>query len=144
VDPGGWLRFALVWNLSPVAHDIADRDRYMNARPAPSGLSAFARRTRGTMTGTARSSAGLDPRRRALLYRAWHRGSREMDLILGRFADAAITDLTDAELGELERLVDVPDPELYGWVAGSSPVSPDYDFAVLARLRRFHQTPSAE
>lgn len=96
------------------------------------------------MTGTARSSAGLDPRRRALLYRAWHRGSREMDLILGRFTDAAITDLTDAELGELERLVEVPDPELYGWVAGSSPAPPDYDFAVLARLRRFHRMPSAE
>ena len=42
------------------------------------------------MTGTKLSSEGLDPRRRKLLFRAWHRGMREMDLIMGRFADAAI------------------------------------------------------
>ena len=40
------------------------------------------------MTGTTRSSEGLDPRRRKLLFRSWHRGIREMDLILGGFADA--------------------------------------------------------
>jgi antitoxin CptB len=92
------------------------------------------------MTGTARSSEGLDPRRRALLYRAWHRGSREMDLILGRFVDAAVTDMTETEIGELERLMEVPDPELYGWVAGSVAVPPDYDVAVFRRLCRFHAT----
>ena len=37
------------------------------------------------MTGTTRSSEGLDPRRRKLLFRSWHRGMREMDLILGSF-----------------------------------------------------------
>ena len=40
------------------------------------------------MTGSQKSSEGLDPRRRRLLFRAWHRGSREMDLIMGPFADA--------------------------------------------------------
>ena len=42
------------------------------------------------MTGTTRSSGGLDDRRKRLLFRCWHRGTREMDLILGRFADAEI------------------------------------------------------
>ncbi len=60
------------------------------------------------MTGTTRSSDGLDDRRKRLLFRCWHRGTREMDLILGRFADVAITALTDEELGTLERLI--PDP----------------------------------
>ena len=90
------------------------------------------------MTGTTRSSAGLDPRRRRLLYRAWHRGTREMDLIMGRFADAQIGALTDTEIGELERLADVPDPELYAWLTGSRPVPDDYDLAVFRRLRDFH------
>ncbi len=62
------------------------------------------------MTGTTRTSAGLDERRRRLLYRAWHRGMREMDLIMGRFADAAIGDMSEAELDAFERLTDVPDP----------------------------------
>jgi len=90
------------------------------------------------MTGTARLSAGLDERRRRLLYRSWHRGTREMDLIMGRFADAAVSELTEAEIAELERLADVPDPELYAWLTGGRPVPDDYNLAVFRRLRDFH------
>ncbi len=46
------------------------------------------------MTGSTRSSDGLDDRRKRLLFRCWHRGTREMDLILGRFADAEIAELS--------------------------------------------------
>ena len=90
------------------------------------------------MTGTARTSAGLDDRRRRLLYRAWRRGTREMDLIMGRFADAALGRLTEAEIAELERLAEVPDPELYAWITGDLPVPDSYDHAVFRRLRDFH------
>jgi antitoxin CptB len=90
------------------------------------------------MTGTARSSAGLDERRRRLLYRSWHRGTREMDLIMGRFADAALGELTETEITELERLTDVPDPELYAWLTGGRPVPDDYELTVFRRLRDFH------
>ena len=65
------------------------------------------------MTGTTRSSNGLDDRRKRLLFRCWHRGTREMDLILGRFADAEIGNLSDDELTQLETLLEVPDPDLY-------------------------------
>lgn len=57
---------------------------------------------------------------------------------MGRFADAAISDLTEAEITELEWLADVPDPELYAWLTGSRPVPADYDLAVFRRLRDFH------
>ncbi len=70
------------------------------------------------MTGTTRSSDGLDARRRKLLFRSWHRGLREIDLILGSFADAQIHSLTAAELDQYERLLDVPDPEILPWVTG--------------------------
>ena len=89
------------------------------------------------MTGLARTSAGLDERRRRLLFRSWRRGTREMDLILGRFAEAAIGELTAAEIVEFERLIDVPDPELYGWLTGSRRVPADYDLTVFRRLRGF-------
>jgi antitoxin CptB len=65
------------------------------------------------MTGTTKSSDGLDARRRRLLFRSWHRGIREMDLIMGRFADAWIERLSEAELAQYERLIEIPDPELY-------------------------------
>lgn len=62
------------------------------------------------MTGSTRSSSGLDDRRKRLLFRCWHRGTREMDLILGRFADIEIAGLTDGELTQLEHLIRRPIP----------------------------------
>ena len=76
------------------------------------------------MTGTTRSSDGLDDRRKRLLFRCWHRGTREMDLILGRFADAEISELSDAEMAELELLIDVPDPDLYAALTSADAPAP--------------------
>lgn len=91
------------------------------------------------MSGTTRSSDGLDRRRRKLLFRAWHRGTREVDLIMGRFADVHIATLNDAELAELERLMDVPEPDLYAWVTGGAVTPIGYDGPLLRRLREFHR-----
>ena len=91
------------------------------------------------MTGTTRSSEGLDTRRRRLLFRCWHRGMREMDLIMGRFADAAIEQLTSDELAEFGHLLEVPDRELLGWIIGEADVPPDYDTALFRRLRDFNR-----
>ena len=90
------------------------------------------------MTGTTRSSDGLDVRRRKLLFRAWHRGMRELDLVMGRFADAAIAQLTDAELAQFEQLIDVPDRELLAWVTGEADVPASHDTAMFRRLRDFN------
>jgi antitoxin CptB len=90
------------------------------------------------MTGTTRSSEGLDNRRRKLLFRAWHRGMREMDLIMGRFADSAVEHLTEDDLAEFEQLIEVPDRELLAWVTGEEAPPTDYDTALFRRLRAFH------
>src|SRR5579883_1463535 len=82
------------------------------------------------MTGTTRSSEGLDLRRRKLLFRSWHRGMREMDLIMGGFADARIASLNASELDEFERLIEVPDPDLLAWIIGDAVVPPDFDSAL--------------
>lgn len=89
------------------------------------------------MSGTARSSEGLDVRRRKLLFRAWHRGLREVDLILGRFADGSIEDLDEAELSEFENLMNVPDGELLAWLTGEAEVPASHDGPLLRRLRAF-------
>jgi antitoxin CptB len=90
------------------------------------------------MSGRTRSSDGLDARRRRLLFRCWHRGMREMDLIMGRFADAHIGELSDADLGVFERLLEVPDQEVLAWITGAEAVSPEYDSPLFRRLRDFH------
>ncbi len=89
------------------------------------------------MSGTERSSEGLDLRRRKLLFRAWHRGLREVDLILGRFADSNIEQLTDAELSEFEGLMDIPDGELLVWLTGEADVPVAHDGPLFKRLRAF-------
>jgi antitoxin CptB len=90
------------------------------------------------MTGTTRSSEGLDPRRRRLLFRSWHRGIREADLLMGRFADSCIADLSDSELDLYEALLEVPDHDLYVWVTGEMDIPAAYDTALMKRLRDFH------
>lgn len=92
------------------------------------------------MTGTTISSDGLDVRRRRLLYRSWHRGTREMDLIVGRFADSHLANLTDAELDEFERLIDIPDPDLYAALTGARPLPEVEGGVVFARLKAFHDS----
>ena len=88
---------------------------------------------------TARSSDGLDARRRKLLFRCWHRGMREVDLIMGRFADAAVDALSGDELAEFERLIEVPDHDLLAWVTGEAAVPAAYDTPLFRRLRDFNR-----
>jgi antitoxin CptB len=92
------------------------------------------------MTGTRISSEGLDPRRRRLLFRSWYRGIREMDLVLGRFADAQIAQLSDADLDDFERLLEIPDQPFFAWVSGAETVPAEYDTAMFRRLRDFHES----
>jgi antitoxin CptB len=89
------------------------------------------------MTGSTRSSGGLDDRRKRLLFRCWHRGTREMDLLLGRFADAEISELTDAELAELELLIEVPDPDLYAALTGNTERTLECAGALFERIKSF-------
>jgi antitoxin CptB len=89
------------------------------------------------MTGSTRSSSGLDDRRKRLLFRCWHRGTREMDLILGRFADAEIAKLSDGEVTELERLIEIPDPDLYAALIGDRPLAPEDAGALFERIKSF-------
>ena len=116
--------------------DIARCRRYINPRPARPG---FWRSTEDfeKMTGSTRSSGGLDDRRKRLLFRCWHRGTREMDLILGRFADAHIADLSEAELDELERLGELPDPDLYAALSGDGEIPAEFARGIFLRIKSF-------
>ncbi len=67
-------------------------------------------------------NAALDPRRKRLLYRANHRGMRELDMLIGQFAESRVATLSDAEADEFERLLDVQDPDMLAWITGVQPV----------------------
>lgn len=72
-------------------------------------------------------------RRKKLRYRAWHRGTREMDLVLGPYADAHMEAMDTAQLDRLEALMSEEDPHLLRWVMGQE-IPPDHidrDFLAL-------------
>ncbi len=89
------------------------------------------------MTGTTRSSADIDPRRKRILFRCWHRGIREMDLVLGAFADAEIATLSETELDELERIMAEEDNDLVRWIMGTWPVPERFQTPMFARLAAY-------
>jgi antitoxin CptB len=90
------------------------------------------------MTGTTVSSADLDPRRRRILFRAWHRGTREMDLLMGSFTDSEIRTMSEDDLAELEALAEVPDRDLFSWITGKVETPDNYDTSLFRRLKAFH------
>jgi antitoxin CptB len=82
-------------------------------------------------------SEDRETRLRRLRLRSWRRGIREMDLILGGFADAELGGLDDAALDAYERLLELPDWELYAWVTGAE-APPAAHEPLIRRLASFH------
>ncbi len=80
-------------------------------------------------------SALTDPRLRKLNFRAWRRGFREADLIVGGFADAELARMSAPDLDAFERLLEAPDGDLYDWIVERSPPPPEHDGPVMHRLR---------
>lgn len=84
-------------------------------------------------------SADIDSRRKRAMYRASHRGTKEMDWLLGRYAAARIDGMDEASLERFEALLDEPDPLLQQWIMDSR-VHPDPRHATLVQdLRIFHE-----
>jgi antitoxin CptB len=78
-----------------------------------------------------------EDRLKKLRFRAWRRGFREADLILGPFADKHVSAMSAAELDKFERLLDQPDQDLYAWIVGTLAPPPEFDDALLSRIKAF-------
>lgn len=60
-------------------------------------------------------------------------------MVYGRFADAQIAALSDTELDDLEKLIELRDQQVFDWVFGAQPLDPAYDTPVFRRLLAFHE-----
>jgi antitoxin CptB len=78
-----------------------------------------------------------DARLKKLKFRAWRRGFREADLILGPFADHHVATFTPAELDAFEALLEVPDQDLYAWIVEREPTPPEWDGELMRRIKAF-------
>ena len=79
-------------------------------------------------------------KRKRLIFRSWHRGTREIDLLLGSFADAHLTYFDERQLAVYDRFLNNSDPDIFNWITGQEPVPPAEDNDVVALLLRFFKT----
>ena len=79
----------------------------------------------------------FDLRRQRLLFRCWHRGTQESDLIFGSFAETSLADLDGSQLDRFEALLECADPDLFDWVLGGFAPPPEHDHDVMRLLRDF-------
>lgn len=85
-------------------------------------------------------SETTDDKRKRLHFRSWHRGTRELDLIMGTFADRVLPALADVELDFYDEILTHPDPDLYNWITGVEAVPANFMNPVMERLLR-HRVP---
>ena len=78
----------------------------------------------------------VDTRRRRILFRATHRGTYENDILIGGFVRTRLDGFSEAELDEIERVMDLPDPELANWLTGREPIPAQADCAILRAIRQ--------
>jgi antitoxin CptB len=83
-------------------------------------------------------TSSIEIRRKRLLFRSWHRGTRESDLILGRFADAHLAGFREAQLDRYEALLDCSDADIFDWVSGRAALPPEHDYDVTRLLLSSH------
>jgi antitoxin CptB len=92
--------------------------------------------------GHPRVTEDLDPRRKRIIWRATHRGIREMDIVVGTFVKQRIASAGEADLAELERILEIPDQDLMAWMTGALPVPADQTSELLEEMlaTRFDET----
>ena len=91
------------------------------------------------MHHTAHASDGhREIRQRRLLFRSWHRGTQEADLLLGRFAETCLADFDSRQLDRFEALLDCIDTDLFDWITGRVPPPPAHDHDVMHLLLLCH------
>ncbi|WP_073135537.1 FAD assembly factor SdhE [Muricoccus roseus] len=85
----------------------------------------------------------LSPRRRRLLFRARHRGTKETDLLIGGFVSDRIESFSEQELDEVEELLELPDVDLTDWLSGRRPVPAELQSPMMLRLMEASALPGA-
>lgn len=86
--------------------------------------------------------SNISIKRKRLIFRSWHRGTREIDLLLGKFADAHVPRFDTAQLEIYDHFLNNSDPDIFNWITGQEPVPPAEDNDVVASLLKFFKTAS--
>ena len=81
----------------------------------------------------------IEHRRRRALFRANHRGTKELDWLIGRYAQARVPAMDEAEMDVFEPFLAVPDPDLHAWIMDPARLDQNAFRPIVADLRKFHR-----
>lgn len=82
-----------------------------------------------------------ETRLKRLRFRAWHRGVKEADLLIGGFFDAHASGWSDAEISLFEMLLEEQDVDIMAWAMGTQPVPPEYEGTIMQALKALNYVP---
>lgn len=85
----------------------------------------------------------LDDRLKRLRFRAWHRGTKEADLLVGGFFDTHSANWNEAEIAWFEAMIAEEDVEIMAWAIGTAPPPARYEGAMMQAMRRLDYIPIA-
>lgn len=76
----------------------------------------------------------IEKKRKRLIFRSWHRGTKEMDLLMGTFADRNVHDMGADEIEQYDEMLNCSDPDLYNWISGRETPPANQMSAVLEKF----------
>jgi antitoxin CptB len=76
----------------------------------------------------------IEKKRKRLIFRSWHRGTKEMDLLMGTFADRNVHDMSADEIEQYDEMLNCSDPDLYNWISGRETPPANQMSAVLEKF----------
>jgi antitoxin CptB len=85
-----------------------------------------------------------DDRLKKLRFRAWHRGTKEADLMIGGFFDSFAAGWDEAELDWFEALLEIDDVLIMAWATGNEPVPPEVEHPLMRRMQQLDYIPIAK
>ena len=77
-------------------------------------------------------------KRKRLIFRSWHRGTQEIDMMLGRFAEAHLPQFDEQQLALYDRFLNNSDPDIFNWLTGQEPVPPSEENDVMELMLKFY------
>ena len=91
-----------------------------------------------TVNSNPQHEKDIETRRKRVLYRAWHRGTRELDMLIGRFAERHIESMDHDRLDQFERLMEASEPELMAWLSKRDALPEWVAPSLIEDMRTFH------
>ena len=82
----------------------------------------------------------VNEKRKRLRYRSWHRGTKELDLILGKFSEQHLDTLSDIELENYEAILESDEYDIYEWITGRKTIPSQHKNSVMAAICAFRIT----